>query len=66
MYCVMLRDARLSQPHHFPPNHQKVHESIESSVNFSFNYNTLLLVASVLAGLGLVSNSSTIIIVSLW
>lgn len=42
-----------------------MHESIESSVDFSFNYNTLLFVASVLAGLGLVSNSNTTIIASM-
>lgn len=42
-----------------------VHESIESGVYFSFNYNTLLLVASVLAGLGLVSDSGTTVIVSM-
>lgn len=41
-----------------------VHERIESGVNFSFNYNVLLLVASVLAGLGLVSDSIATIIVS--
>jgi uncharacterized membrane protein len=34
-------------------------------VEFSFNYNTLLLVASILAGLGLVSNSSATIIASM-
>jgi uncharacterized hydrophobic protein (TIGR00271 family) len=43
---------------------KKMHESIEDSVNFSFNYNVLLLVASILAGLGLVANSITTIIAS--
>lgn len=38
---------------------------MEEGVNFSFNFNTLLLVASILAGLGLVSNSSATIIASM-
>lgn len=42
-----------------------MHERIEESVNFSFNYNTLLFVASVLAGLGLVANGGTTIIASM-
>jgi hypothetical protein len=44
---------------------RKMHDSIESNVRFCFNYNALLLVASVLAGLGLVSNSSATIIASM-
>lgn len=42
-----------------------MHKKIDEGVNFSFNYNVLLLVASVLAGLGLVSNSSVTIIASM-
>jgi uncharacterized membrane protein len=42
-----------------------VHDRFADGVEFSFNYNTLLLVASVLAGLGLVSNSSATIIASM-
>jgi uncharacterized hydrophobic protein (TIGR00271 family) len=38
---------------------------MEEGVNFSFNFNVLLLVASILAGLGLVSNSSATIIASM-
>ena len=38
---------------------------MEEGVNFSFNFNTLLLVASILAGLGLVSNSTATIIASM-
>lgn len=39
-----------------------VHEKFEAGVNFSFNYNVLLLVAAVVAGLGLASNSSATVI----
>lgn len=39
-----------------------VHERIETGAYFSFNYNTLLLVASVVAALGLVSNSNASVI----
>lgn len=42
-----------------------VHDRFAEGMVFSFNYNTLLLVASVLAGLGLVSNSSSTIIASM-
>lgn len=42
-----------------------VHERIEDGANFSFNYNVLLLVSSVIAGLGLVSDNSTAIIASM-
>jgi uncharacterized hydrophobic protein (TIGR00271 family) len=42
-----------------------VHDRFADGVQFSFNYNTLLLVASILAGLGLVSNSSATIIASM-
>jgi uncharacterized hydrophobic protein (TIGR00271 family) len=42
-----------------------VHDRFADGVEFSFNYNTLLLVASILAGLGLVSNSSATIIASM-
>ena len=42
-----------------------VHERIEEGVDFSFNFNTLLLVASILAGLGLISNSTATIIASM-
>jgi uncharacterized membrane protein len=42
-----------------------VHKKIDEGVNFSFNYNVLLLVASVLAGLGLISNSTVTIIASM-
>jgi Domain of unknown function (DUF389) len=42
-----------------------MHEKMEDGTTFSFNYNCLLLVASVLAGLGLVSNSSATIIASM-
>jgi uncharacterized hydrophobic protein (TIGR00271 family) len=42
-----------------------VHDRFADGVEFSFNYNTLLLVASILAGLGLVSNGSATIIASM-
>jgi len=42
-----------------------MHDRFAEGARFSFNYNTLLLVASVIAGLGLVSDSSTIIIASM-
>jgi len=42
-----------------------MHHKMSSAAKFSFNYNTLLLVASLLAGLGLVSNSSATIIASM-
>jgi uncharacterized hydrophobic protein (TIGR00271 family) len=42
-----------------------MHERLREGSVFSFNYNTLLLVASILAGLGLASNSSSIIISSM-
>jgi len=42
-----------------------MHHKMSNSAKFSFNYNTLLLVASILAGIGLVSNSITTIIASM-
>ena len=42
-----------------------MHKKIEVAAKFTFNYNTLLFVASVLAALGLVSNSSTTVIASM-
>ena len=42
-----------------------MHKKIDDEASFSFNYNTLLCVASVLGGLGLVSNSTTTIIASM-
>lgn len=42
-----------------------MHENIAEGASFSFNYNVLLLVSSVIAGLGLVSNSNTSIIASM-
>jgi uncharacterized membrane protein len=42
-----------------------MHRRFADASEFSFNYNTLLVVASILAGLGLVSNSSTTIIASM-
>jgi hypothetical protein len=42
-----------------------MHDKFMEGAVFSFNYNTLLLVASVIAGLGLVSNSTATIIASM-
>ena len=42
-----------------------MHEKIEDGTTFSFNYNCLLFVASMLAGLGLISNSVATIIASM-
>ena len=42
-----------------------MHEKIEEGTTFSFNYNCLLFVASMLAGLGLISNSVATIIASM-
>ena len=42
-----------------------MHDRFEEGSLFSFNYNVLLLVASVLAGLGLVSNNNTTVIASM-
>lgn len=42
-----------------------MHDKFMDSVVLNFNYNTLLIVASVIAGLGLVSNSSATIIASM-
>jgi len=42
-----------------------MHHKMSNSAKFSFNYNTLLLAASILAGIGLVSNSITTIIASM-
>jgi uncharacterized hydrophobic protein (TIGR00271 family) len=44
---------------------RNIHETFREGSQFSFNYNTLLIVASILAGLGLVSNSSATIIASM-
>ena len=44
---------------------QIMHDQFAEGSAFTFNYNTLLLVASVLAGLGLISNSSTTVIASM-
>ena len=44
---------------------QLVHEKFSEGAEFSFNYNTMLLVASILAGLGLASNSTATIIASM-
>ena len=40
-----------------------MHDKFMEGAVFSFNYNTLLLVASVIAGLGLVSNSKLCLLV---
>jgi hypothetical protein len=42
-----------------------MHDKMAKNTVFTFNYNTLLLVASILAGLGLVSNSTATIIASM-
>lgn len=42
-----------------------MHDSFHNGAVMNFNYNTLLLVASVLAGLGLVTNSTATIIASM-
>ena len=42
-----------------------MHKQFRDGSKFSFNYNTMLLVASVLAGCGLISNSSATIIASM-
>jgi len=44
---------------------KKMHARMEDGATSSFNYNTLLIVASVLAGFGLVSNSTTSVIASM-
>lgn len=44
---------------------RKMHKGIRQATRFCFNYNTLLLVASVLAALGLVSNSTATVIASM-
>jgi uncharacterized hydrophobic protein (TIGR00271 family) len=44
---------------------RQIHETFREGSQFSFNYITLLVVASILAGLGLVSNSSATIIASM-
>jgi uncharacterized membrane protein len=44
---------------------RKMHEKFSKGSLFSFNYNMLLCVASILAGLGLVSNTITTIIASM-
>lgn len=42
-----------------------MHKKIDDGVNFSFNFNVLLLVSSVLAALGLVSDTGATIIASM-
>ena len=42
-----------------------MHDKFMDGAVFNFNYNTLLLVASVIAGLGLISNSTATIIASM-
>jgi hypothetical protein len=42
-----------------------MHDKFMDEAVFNFNYNTLLIVASVIAGLGLVSNSTATIIASM-
>ena len=42
-----------------------MHDRFSDGAEFSFNYNTLLFVASILAGLGLITNSSATIIASM-
>lgn len=42
-----------------------MHERFADGCKFSFNYNVLLLTASIIAGLGLVSNSTTTVIASM-
>ena len=42
-----------------------MHDRIQDGVDFSFNYNCLLFVASILAGMGLISNSPSTIIASM-
>ena len=42
-----------------------MHKKIKDETSFSFNFNTLLMVSSILAALGLVSNSSATIIASM-
>mmetsp|Transcript_31864 Transcript_31864/g.48483 ORF Transcript_31864/g.48483 Transcript_31864/m.48483 type:complete len:429 (+) Transcript_31864:29-1315(+) len=44
---------------------KKIHSQFYEGSQFSFNYNTLLLVASIIAGLGLASDSATTIIASM-
>ncbi|KAL7529681.1 hypothetical protein ACHAXR_003090 [Thalassiosira sp. AJA248-18] len=44
---------------------QKMHDKISDGVNWDFNYNCLLVVASVVAGLGLALDSSTTVISSM-
>lgn len=44
---------------------RQMHDRFAEGAEFSFNYNTLLLVASVLAGLGLASASTTTVIASM-
>ena len=44
---------------------RKMHDRFAEAAELSFNYNTLLLVASVLAGLGLAANSNTTLIASM-
>lgn len=44
---------------------KRIHKQFSEGSKFSFNFNTLLLVASIIAGLGLVNNSATTIIASM-
>ena len=42
-----------------------MHDRFKQGAQFSFNYNTMLFVASILAGLGLAADSSTTVIASM-
>lgn len=44
---------------------RKMHDRFAEGAELSFNYNTLLMVASVLAALGLTANSNTTLIASM-
>ena len=44
---------------------KKMHDKFSEEAEMNFNYNTLLLVASVIAGLGLASGSTTTVIASM-
>lgn len=44
---------------------RQIHDRFSEGAQLSFNYNTLLLVASVLAGLGLAADSTTTVIASM-
>ena len=44
---------------------RKMHDKISEGVNWDFNYGTLLVIACLVSGLGLVTNSSTTVISSM-